>query len=101
MKRVYFDQTAVDPCRLAGLEQPATVGIKLLGGVPDLEHVHIVVLAIGGVELSSLWVPGARGLELIDQALVIAPRHLLRAYVDGYRHLSGNFGAALIDHSIL
>src|SRR5215469_15587272 len=87
MQRVYLDRSGVETRALQRREQLVFMRVEMLFGVPDLEHAN-PVLAVGGVEASSLGLAHARVLEILDHALVFGSRHLVWAYVDGDSHFT-------------
>lgn len=86
MKRMDVDRAAIDTGSLQDAEQLVTVRFEVLLGVPDLEHLHLVI-AVGGVESAPIGVACALGLEVPDHAVVVVPRHVLRGDVDGDGHV--------------
>ena len=53
MQRVHVDGPRVEAGTLQRLQQPLPMRVEVLGGVPDLEHAHLVA-AVSGVERPSL-----------------------------------------------
>jgi len=92
MKRTERHGAGIDAGPLERGEEVLTVCLELLLGVPNLEHVNLVI-AVRGMKAPACGLAESRSLEVADDALVIGLGHVLGGDMDRYSHRARNYRA--------